>query len=87
MSEILDGKNIVEARSPRRKRAVYRQAVFLHPGRSAQNPRSLCGDSDWRLHPKHTLALELARLDELQQVFGTRALESDVGRAGLYATT
>jgi hypothetical protein len=29
MSEILDGKNIVEARNSRRKRAVYRQAVFL----------------------------------------------------------
>ena len=34
---------------------------------------------------KHSLALELERLDQLQQVFGTRALEGDVASGALVA--
>jgi hypothetical protein len=34
---------------------------------------------------KHSLALELERLDQLQQVFGARALEGDVASGALVA--
>jgi hypothetical protein len=84
-SEILDGEDIVQARvrgesvrSIARRLSCTSAEVRAALDRFAE---TVVDDST----RKHTLALELERLDQLQQVFGGRALEGDVASGALVA--
>jgi hypothetical protein len=82
-SEILDGEDIVQARirgesvrSIARRLSCTLAEVHKILDRFAETTI----DDKTR---KHSLALELERLDQLQHVFGARALEGDVASGAL----
>jgi hypothetical protein len=65
-------------------RARRRQGAALQRGADQRGDRPLGGVGDRRQDPHtHTLALEVARLDELQETFYQRALGGDLACAAL----
>src|SRR5215831_8090710 len=84
-SEILDGEDIVQARIRGESvRSIAKQlsCTLAEVHKILDRFAETTIDDKTR---KHSLALELERLDQLQQVFGTRALEGDVASGALVA--
>ena len=85
MTEILDGEEIVEARIRGESvRSIAKRfcCTLKEVKQVLDRFAEMTIDESTR---KHTLALELARLDELQRVFGARALDGDVQSGALVA--
>ena len=85
MSEILDGEDIVQARirgESVRSIAKRFSCSLAEVKKILDRFAETVIDDNTR---KHTLALELARLDELQSVFHDRALAGDVHCGALVA--
>src|SRR5215471_9680393 len=85
MSEILDGEDIVQARirgESVRSIAKRLSCTLAEVRKVLDRFAETVIDDKTR---KHSLALELERLDQLQQVFGARALEGDVQCGALVA--
>jgi hypothetical protein len=84
-SEILDGEDVVQARirgESVRSIAKRFSCTLAEVHKVLDRFAETVIDDKTR---KHSLALELERLDQLQQVFGTRALEGDVQCGALVA--
>jgi hypothetical protein len=84
-SEILDGEDIVQARirgESVRSIAKRLSCTLAEVHKVLDRFAETVIDDKTR---KHSLALELERLDQLQQVFGARALEGDVQCGALVA--
>jgi hypothetical protein len=85
MSEVLDGEDIVQARirgESVRSIAKRFSCTLAEVNKVLDRFADITIDDSTR---KHTLALELARLDELQSVFHNRALAGDVHCGALVA--
>jgi len=83
--EILDGEDIVQARirgESVRSIAKRLSCTLAEVHKILDRFAETTIDDKTR---KHSLALELERLDQLQQVFGARALEGDVASGALVA--
>src|SRR5215471_17769504 len=85
MSEILDGEDIVQARirgESVRSIAKRVSCTLAEVHKVLDRFAETVIDDKTR---KHSLALELERLDQVQQVFGARSLEGDVQCGALVA--